>query len=116
MMAANQRQEPREPRDETIHIQVQHAPSSVSQPALVLHASTRDISAHGFNASSNLALPTGSLLDVLIELRDSQPAFLLTAEVRWCRPQPDGDYSIGFAVIDASGSDYQAWQRGFAAP
>lgn len=116
MMAANQRQEPREPRDETIHIQVQQAPSNANQPALVLHATTRDVSAHGFNAGSNLALPIGSLLDVLIELRDNQPAFLLAAEVRWCRPHADGGFSIGFAVVDASGSDYQAWQRGFATP
>jgi hypothetical protein len=113
MNSDNQRQEPREPRDDAIHIQVRHGAGMPPQPPLVLHVCTRDISAHGFNASSNMALTIGTVLDVLIELQGNGKPYLLTAEVRWCRPLAADNFSAGFAVIDALGSDYAAWQARF---
>lgn len=113
MKAPNQRQEPREARDETVHIQVQQAPLGGVTAALVLHASTRDISASGFNARSNAALLPNTLLDVVIEVANEHQPYLLTAEVRWCQPHPDGAYAAGFAIVAASGRDQDAWQARF---
>ena len=113
-MATNQRQEPREERDEAVHIQVQQAPASGDTAALVLHANTRDISASGFNALSNIALLPNTLLDVVIEIAGDGQPYLLSAEVRWCQPQADGEFAAGFAIIAASGRDQEAWQARFA--
>lgn len=113
MMTDNQRQEPRLARHDPIHIQIQHGSSAPPQPAVLLHADTRDISSNGFNARSNRPLQVGTLLDVLIELRGNGKPFLLTAEVRWSQPQANGEHAVGFAIVDAVGTDYQAWQQQF---
>lgn len=110
MNADNQRQEPRLTRDDAIHIQIRKGATVPPQPAVVLHVCTRDISAHGFNAGSNVALTPGTVLDVVIELQGDGKPFLLTAEVRWCKPVENG-FAAGFAIIDAVGSDYLAWQQ-----
>lgn len=113
MKADNQRQEPRLARDDAIHIQVRQGATVPPQSALVLHVNTRDISASGFNAACNMALTHGTVLDVVIELRGDGKPFLLTAEVRWCKPHPDGGYAAGFVITDAIGSDYEAWRSHF---
>lgn len=108
-----QRQENRLASAEPVHIQIlRQAPAAVGTPA-VLHANTRDISSSGFNAHSNVELAPGLVLDVLIELRDGSQPYLLTAEVRWCQARDDNGYAVGFVVMAAQGSDYQAWQARF---
>jgi len=114
MSEEEQRLHRRETRDDSLYIQVLRQQPGQSDPGLVLHASTRDVSASGFNAIANIALPIGSLLDVVVELQDDGAPFQLTAEVRWCDPRPEGGYHAGFALQEATGSDYQAWQRQFA--
>ncbi len=108
-----QRLEPRKLRDDTLHIQVLRQHPGQTGTELVLHANTRDVSASGFNAIANMALPIGSLLDVVVELHDNGAPFLLTAEVRWCDPTTQGGFQAGFALQDATGSDYRAWQQRF---
>ncbi|NQD35565.1 PilZ domain-containing protein [Permianibacter sp. IMCC34836] len=108
-----QRQENRLASAEPVHIQIlRQVPTSVATTA-VLHANTHDISSSGFNALSNVELTPGLLLDVLIELRDGSQPYLLTAEVRWCQAREGGNYSVGFVVMAAQGSDFQAWQTRF---
>ncbi|MFN4292380.1 MAG: PilZ domain-containing protein [Permianibacter sp.] len=72
---------------------------------------TEDISAGGFRAALAAPLPEGSILHVVIELSSSQSRYLLAAEVRWCRELTAGHYHVGFSLLDARGTDYEAWQQ-----
>jgi hypothetical protein len=71
------------------------------------------VSASGFHALANIALPVGSLLDVVVELHDNGAPFLLTAEVRWCEPRAEHGYAAGFELVHAQGSDFDDWQAKF---
>lgn len=102
------RRESRLSCEETLHIQVQRG--AIDLDGLVLTCNTRDVSRSGFNVRAERPLLLGVILEVLIALPELQPPFLLTAEARWCKPLDDGGFSIGFVILDAMHSDYQAWR------
>jgi hypothetical protein len=99
------REDPRLTRRERAYIQV------LLDDGASVATETDDISRGGFRATLSCAVHDGSILHLVIELQSAQRRFLLAAEVRWCQPQADGNYRAGFALLDARGSDYDAWQQ-----
>lgn len=101
--------EPRFARNETLFLQVQRG--AVDLEGLVLHCNTRDISRNGFNVKADNPIALGVILELLMELPEHQQPFLLTAEVRWCKPLEAKGFSVGFVILDAMHSDYVAWRE-----
>jgi len=112
---SDQRDDPRLHRRERAYIRV------LLGDGAALLTETEDISRGGFRALLSEPVAVGSILHVVVELQTSKVRFLLAAEVRWCQSPPATDNSAekthcaGFALLDASGSDYDAW-REFAEP
>lgn len=107
------RQHPRQPRIESLHIQVMREAEHERDPGLVLHVKTRDISRDGFSAHANRELQSGRIFDVLVELNDNHHPFLLTSEVRWCKPLGNNEFLVGFSLLPAQHSDIDAWHKLF---
>lgn len=107
MTEIDKREDPRLRRQERAFIRV------LLGDGAALPTQTEDISRGGFRALFSEAIAESSIHHVVIELEASKLRFLLAAEVRWCQPAQSGGYYAGFALLDARGTDYEAW-RSFA--
>lgn len=101
----DKREDPRLPRQERAFIRV------LLSDGAALMTQTEDISRGGFRATLSEPIAIGSIFHVVIELQASQLRFLLAAEARWCQPVTANEHRTGFALLDARGTDYEAWRQ-----
>lgn len=99
------REDPRLARRERAYVQL------LLDDGVAVPTETEDVSRGGFRATLNAPVIAGSILHVVVELQTAQRRFLLAAEVRWCQPLTEGSFRAGFALLDARGSDYEAWRQ-----
>ena len=101
----DKREDPRLRRQERAFIRV------LLNDGAALMTQTEDISRGGFRAVLTEPIAAGSILLVVIELQPSQLRFLLAAEARWCQAISASEHRAGFALLDARGTDYEAWRQ-----
>lgn len=72
-----------------------------------------DVSQGGFRVSLESEVIVGSILSVCAELPAVDEPLFMSAEVKWCRPQEDGDgrWLVGFKVLSSGGTDSDAWTQ-----
>lgn len=97
-------------RRESASVQVMQPASDGSYSPRVLAVQTADVSLRGMRLLANQALEAGYFFDVCVELRGHPQRFLLTGEIRWCRPLAAGEgFEIGLEIHEGEGTDYQYW-------
>ena len=72
---------------------------------------TLDVSRGGLRVSLEHELVVGAILQIGVELPDTQDTLYLTAEVRWClqNQEEENSWSAGFALLNAGESDIDRW-------
>lgn len=72
---------------------------------------TLDISRGGLQVSLEHELVVGAILQIGVELPESQETLYLAGEVRWClqNGEEENRWSAGFALLNAVDSDIDAW-------
>jgi hypothetical protein len=76
---------------------------------------TRDACTRGLRLRSDRPMESGWVLGMWVKVRGVPGSFLLSGEVRWCRPLADGKHESGVAIRALPGEDAEAWARHFRA-
>ncbi len=77
----------------------------------ILMCNSLDLSENGLQVVVDDDMPAGSIFRLCIDLKDSEPIFLV-AEVKWQRPDPDADaFRIGFLLFESDDTDIQRWKE-----
>jgi len=77
----------------------------------ILMCNSLDLSENGLQVVVDDEMPAGSIFRLCIDLKDSEPIFLV-AEVKWQRPDPDADaFRIGFLLFESDDTDIQRWKE-----
>ena len=94
-------------REATIFIEV--LSSDRQNAGTVIMCNSLVLSANGLQIVVDDEIPPGSIFRLCIDLRDSDPMFLV-AEVKWQRPDPDSDaFRIGFLLFESDDTNIQKW-------
>lgn len=97
-----QRQESRLETQTTVFIETEENTVVVSDSV--------DISANGLRVQIDQPLAVGSIHQVCIQLT-KQPRLQLVTEVKWCREaNQGGEYLLGLAIFESTGTDVQQWK------
>lgn len=99
-------------RNESVSLQLT-LPSSGAGAGRVIRIETLDISPTGLRITLPERVEEERLLDLCIDLKDHNKRFLLTGEVRWCRPSEGAAdrCEAGIEVLEGEGTDHAAWFR-----
>ena len=94
---------------ETIFIEV--LASDVSTPGSVIMCNSLDLSANGLQVVLDEEITSGSIFRLCIDMQQNDPIFLV-GEVKWKRPDPDGEgFRIGFLLFEPDDTDIARWKR-----
>ena len=94
---------------ETIFIEV--LASDVSTPGSVIMCNSLDLSANGLQVVLDEEITSGSIFRLCIDMQQNDPIFLV-GEVKWKRPDPDGEgFRIGFLLFESDDTDIARWKR-----
>jgi hypothetical protein len=76
----------------------------------VVSTRTIDVSADGLRILLPAPVRPDCLFDFCIEVKGHPQRFLLTGEVRWCRPLAgENKYEAGLLIHNGEGTDYPHW-------
>ncbi len=88
--------------------------SHSNEAGSVIMCNSLDLSANGLQIVADDEIPAGSIFRLCIDLKDSDPIFLV-GEVKWQRPDPESDgYRIGFLLFESDDTDIQKWKERMA--
>jgi hypothetical protein len=78
----------------------------------LLQGDLLDVSRGGFRVHLASEVIVGSILSVCAELPAVEEPLFMSAEVKWCRPDDDGNggWLVGFQVLSSSGTDSESWR------
>jgi hypothetical protein len=99
------RQYPRRALEATVFIEVMATEGSSE----VVRCRSADMSAGGLQVEVDREILLGSILQIGAALPGSGDPLFLAAETRWCRPNGNGAYLVGFALLNASDSHIDSW-------
>ena len=110
-MAENDRSDIRIKMDTRIFVEAIAATDS--SESLLLECKVVDVSYGGFRVKIESELTEGAILAVCAELPAVEDPFYMAAEVKWCRPNEDGEsgWLVGFKVLRSSGTDVESWRE-----
>lgn len=110
-MPEEKRQHLRLPVQSTVFIELVSRQVGTDESGKVAQCKTLDVSRGGLRVSLEYELVVGAILQIGVELPDSDDTLYLAGEVRWCRqdPGPELSWSAGFALLNANGSDIDSW-------
>ena len=96
----------------TIFIELVSSGMEDDQPSEVVLCKTIDISRNGLLVWVNRELTIGAILQIGVELSHEDHTLYLTGEVKRCKPgrTNSGRWQVGFALMNATGSDIDAWR------
>ena len=94
---------------ETIFIEV--LTSDLSTPGSVIMCNSLDLSANGLQVVLDDEITSGSIFRLCIDMQQNDPIFLV-GEVKWKRPDPEGEgYRIGFLLFESDDTDIARWKH-----
>ena len=104
----NHRTETRLELEETIFIEI--IASDSRSAGNVIMCNSLDLSANGLQVLLDEEISMGSILRLCIDLKNTDPIFLV-GEVKWMRPDPEtGAYRIGFLLFESEDTDIETWK------
>lgn len=106
-----QRKEYRLSASEAVYIELE-APQNDADSRILLSRST-DLSANGLQVELDRALPVGNIYPLCIQLYSPTLRYVLTGEVKWCRPNKDR-YLLGIALFDSDDTAIVGWKEEIA--
>lgn len=107
----NRRTNLRMSRNDKVSIQILLPGPDGPGSGQVLECETLDVSREGICVRIDQSLEADHFFDFCVELCDYHKIFLLTGEIRWCRPDQQGLYQAGILVHDGERTDFDAWNR-----
>ena len=109
MTTSQDRDEHRVELQETIFIEV--LASDVTRPGSVIMCNFLDLSANGLQVVPDDDITAGSIFRLCIDMQENDPIFLV-GEVKWKRPDPEGDgFRIGFLMFESDDTDIGRWKH-----
>lgn len=110
-MPEDKRRHLRLPVESTVFIELVASGVGSNEEAKVARCKTLDVSRGGLRVSLEHELVVGAILQIGVELPDSEETLYLAGEVRWCLPnsEPEPGWSAGFALLNAGDSDIDSW-------
>jgi hypothetical protein len=110
-MPEDQRKHLRLPVQSTVFIELVSAGIGSADSGKVAACKTLDVSRGGLRVSLEYELVVGAILQIGVELPDSQDTLYLTGEVRWClqNQEEENSWSAGFVLLNAGDSDIDRW-------
>lgn len=106
-----QRQEYRLSVSEAVYIELE-AEQGEDAARILLSRST-DLSANGLQVELDRALPVGNIYPLCIQLYSPTVRYVLTGEVKWCRPS-NSRYLIGIALFESDDTAIVGWKKEIA--
>jgi len=96
-------------REERLFVKVVSSNAMPDTESLIISGATEDISSSGLSLMVSESLAEGSQLELWVEIKGCPGKFLLTGQVRWCRPRAD-EFCCGIELLDDGISDLADWQ------
>ena len=104
----NNRIESRLDLEETILLEIIASDSQAA--GSIIMCNSPDLSANGLQVILDDEISMGTILRLCIDLKDTDPIFLV-GEVKWKRPDAEtGAWRIGFLLFEADDTDIQRWK------
>ena len=81
------------------------------QSGQIVSCQTLDVSRGGLQVVLEQELTVGAILQIGVELPDSQETLYLAGEVRWCRKlaRAGNQWAAGFQLLNAGSPDFISW-------
>ncbi len=112
MHPSNERRNlPRILRHDRVAIQLLRPGEEGPRSGRTINTETLDISQHGLRVRIDHPVESDHYFDLCIELHDHDKIFLLTGEIRWCRPLAEGGFEAGILLHDGEGTDFAGWSQ-----
>ena len=110
-MTEQRRQNARFPAEHTVFIELLSTRAGSSDSGNVAMCKTLDISCDGLQVKLQQELTVGAILQIGVQLPNSDDTFYLAAEVRWCLPQENApqSWTAGLKLMNAANSDIGSW-------
>jgi hypothetical protein len=110
-MTEEQRRHTRHPVESRVFVELAASGIGRSDSGKVAICRTLDVSSGGLRISLEHELRVGSVLQIGVELPETQETLYLAGEVRWCLPNPKTGtgWTAGLALVNASDSDIDRW-------
>ena len=112
----DQRLHPRLESDDRLFTQVVLSADDPDLVGTTLSCTAVNLSVGGIQFRTSSAVPTGSLLDLWVDVSSRPGKFFLAGEVRWNRPTGDTDdkgkdeYLIGVQLKSGAATDIMDWR------
>jgi Tfp pilus assembly protein PilZ len=73
---------------------------------------TLDVSRGGLQVSLEHELTVGAILQIGVQMPETEEALYLAGEVEWCKPGTNSQkgWCAGFKIMNANNSDIERWQ------
>lgn len=115
MTSTEQRQEYRLDSKETVFIELASASPDGTQPAEILVSTSVDISANGLQVVVNQPLELNRILQVAVQLEDSDSPINLVTEVKWIiEDQVNQRWMVGLAMLESDDTRLAEWKNTIA--
>ena len=110
-MPEEQRKHLRLPVESTVFIELVSPGIGKLNSGKVATCKTLDVSQGGLRVSLGHELRAGAILQIGVELPDSNETLYLAGEVRWClqNHEEENVWTAGFALLNADDSDIDSW-------
>jgi hypothetical protein len=105
------RTQPRFLVEHTVFIELLSPRMGNNESGKVAMCKTLDISCDGLRVSLEQELTVGAILQIGVQVPDSQDTLYLAGEVRWCRAAENvaQRWTAGFKLMNADNSDIGSW-------
>lgn len=112
--SADQRLHPRLESEDRLFTQVVLCSDHPDLVGTTLSCSAVNLSVGGIQFKTDAEVPTGSLLDLWVDVATRPGKFFLAGEVRWCRPTTDDagnpEWFVGVQLKSGAATDILDWR------
>ena len=70
---------------------------------------TVNVSANGLRFAVDSDIPTGSKIDIWVDISSGRGKYFLSSDVRWCKERADGRYELGVELFGGTVTDFKEW-------
>jgi len=113
MASDDQRSEYRLQEAVTVFVETFSSPAGEDRPVNnIVVSKTIDLSANGVQVVMDKPVPIGSLLQLCVEISDSDERFHLAGEVMWLTETDEStSYLVGFKVLESDQTHVREWKE-----
>ena len=91
--------------------QIVAAPDRPALVGITIAGIADNVSVGGLQFGTDREIPTGSHVDLWVDIHSRPGKFFLTGEVRWSREAEDGAWLIGVQLSQGTATDAEEWER-----